>query len=457
MTAECLSKPIFFVIGATGCGKTDAAVQLAHQLQKSYNYTDVVVLNCDVAQFYEDLPIGTNMITSVERQGITHVFMGFLNFSGQLIRQPDEPFLGCDVPHISSAAAESGGGGDYTIHRFTEDATRFIESYFSTNPDGAVVVCGGTFYYAQSLLFSNAIQQGSCQDTEPEATPSDPQSVEVEDSELWTRMNAIDPAVATRYHPNDHRRLRRLLEIHRSTGEIPSKLFSGRAKLRFAPERCFVIWVSVERSVLSCSLDSRVDVMLQRGLLSEVASLQTRARGTPKNSLLESIGYKELAPVSHLGIDDAAVAEAVHVVKSNTRRYARKQVQWIENRMIPLLASCKVPLPPHHFVKVALHAKTDLSPSVGTVLRSFLSDSPPPVTDAFSFPLLAPREVTAPVTQEVCPLCDTVVYGRDQMTTHLKSKRHRGALKRRALEEEQLARFGRVLPPQKKRRTSSGP
>ena len=44
------------------------------------------------------------------------------------------------------------------------------------------------------------------------------------------RLRALDPAAAARLHPNDARRVRRYLEIHRSTGRRPSDIFAEKRR-----------------------------------------------------------------------------------------------------------------------------------------------------------------------------------------------------------------------------------
>ena len=63
--------PLISVIGATGTGKSQLAVDLA----LAYNGE---IINADAMQMYTGLPIITNKVTEEERRGVKHHLMDFL-------------------------------------------------------------------------------------------------------------------------------------------------------------------------------------------------------------------------------------------------------------------------------------------------------------------------------------------------------------------------------------------
>ena len=80
--------------------------------------------------------------------------------------------------------------------------------------------------------------------------------------------------------------------------------------------------LEMERNVLRHSIDRRVDMMMQDGLLDEVHSLM------PYRDLntLNTVGYRELFPV----LDGREkLSHAVELIKLNTWHYARKQMTWM--------------------------------------------------------------------------------------------------------------------------------
>ena len=79
-----------------------------------------------------------------------------------------------------------------------------------------------------------------------------------------------------------------------------------------------------ERNVIHHLINNRVDEMLKNGLLDEVESLHKYSHLNPLNT----VGYKEL--FNYL---DGRISkiDAVEYIKRNTRRYAKKQITWLNN------------------------------------------------------------------------------------------------------------------------------
>ncbi|EPY34744.1 tRNA dimethylallyltransferase [Strigomonas culicis] len=285
---------------------------------------------------------------------------------------------------------------------------------------------------------------------------------DVEDKDLWHHVNLVDPEIASRYHPNDTRRLRRLLDIYRSSGKRPTELYEETKRFRFDPRTCFFIWAFRSLDALYPLLDKRVDEMVSQGLVEEVKQFfHQHQNDVRKTSIFEAIGVKEFLDAWQSDETsrqrDAAVVKAIESIKAHTRHYASKQVRWLTNRLPPLLvgASYKESIFDFGSRYVKMDLDTDVSGSVERRLDGLLTfflhkNQSELLKDTVEFPLMEARKNTTPVTQEHCSLCDFVVYGRDQMSLHLNSKRHRGALKRQHLEKSHLEQFGVPVPPRKK-------
>ena len=71
------------------------------------------------------------------------------------------------------------------------------------------------------------------------------------------------------------------------------------------------------------NIDTRVDVMMQQGLLAEVKAL------LPFKNLnaLQTVGYREL--FEHIS-GDISLENAVERIKINTRQYAKRQMTWFK-------------------------------------------------------------------------------------------------------------------------------
>lgn len=446
-----IEHPVFFVVGATGTGKTKAAVLLSQKLQEKYRYSHVVILNCDATQFYDGLPICTNKATVEEMGGISHVFLSFLDVDGKVIR---DPFPGNgQLQTTMELLRDELFDKEFKVHSFERCASAFIDAYFECNQNGAVVVCGGSCYYAQSLIFQNSlVNDAPCNGIAHLCCAENPSG------ELWASLNAVDSVVASRYHPNDTRRIQRLLDIYKTTGTPPSEIFSSKEeKLRFDAARTFVVWTWIERSSLNDRLDARVDHMIENGMLDEVRALLAsgEAKGT-SSSLADAIGFKEFAqflvPNSGTVLTAANIQTAVQEIKCNTRRYARQQERWISNRLLPLLKSVMQSYL-GHVVKLSTECDAGIGSGIEMTVDHFFDVKWEGNSGACSFPLRSEVVLREPVSQEHCAICDSIVYGRNQMDTHLQSKRHRGAVRRQRLEKDHYERFGWVLPLSKRKRS----
>lgn len=448
-----VAKPIFFVIGATGSGKSKVAVRFAQELQSVYGYNHVVVVNCDVYQCFDALPVCTNKPSAEEREGVSHVFLGFLASNGTL----NSPLSnGCDEGSMAHDKATQAlkNGDPFNVRTYEQMVTAFITDYFRQHEDAAVIVCGGTCYYVQALLFSNSLVHES-ESAADQMSSSDDGG---DDDKLWDRLNAVDPDAASRYHPNDSRRVKRMLEIFKRTGQKPSKIFEeSKPTLRFNASALFVVWTGAERPTLNLSLDRRVDGMVQRGMITEVGRFWAEYEGNPpRTSLAEAIGCKEFFPYflkyQSTAIPDDEAEAAIEQVRSNTRRYARQQERWIKNRFLRLLRSTNPAVHWDHVAKLRTNPESLLSQDIKALLRTFLTPYASVAANNFTFPLRETAATPAPVGQETCSICGLLVYGRGQMEAHVRSKRHRGAVRRLALEKKQREVYGRELPPPKRKR-----
>lgn len=69
--------------------------------------------------------------------------------------------------------------------------------------------------------------------------------------------------------------------------------------------------------------------MMQQGLLAEVKGLLDRGY-SPKLVSMQGIGYKEFVPYFN---GDCTLDEAVTQLKTNTRRFAKRQLTWFRRQI----------------------------------------------------------------------------------------------------------------------------
>jgi tRNA dimethylallyltransferase len=111
----------------------------------------------------------------------------------------------------------------------------------------------------------------------------------------------------------------RALEITESTGRPYSSFLTAAERER--DFRIIKAGLTRERGELYRRIDKRVDVMLEKGLEQEAASLVS-FRGL---NALNTVGYREM-----FSWFDRLITreESVRLIKRNSRRYARKQLTW---------------------------------------------------------------------------------------------------------------------------------
>ena len=164
-------------------------------------------------------------------------------------------------------------------------------------------------------------------------------------------LTRIDPVMANKWHPLDFRRIRRSLEIFYTTGKQQSLWYKEQEtpSLQFPT---LVIWIYGSPQELDARLDARVDDMIDRGLLAELEEmrgdiLDGKVVGGSrdinyKRGILQAIGFKEFHEyfvAKETGQSDQVIQKEFHkgveMMKLATRQYARQQIQWIRNNIVP--------------------------------------------------------------------------------------------------------------------------
>lgn len=273
---------IICLAGATGTGKTEAALHLADRLGGA-------VVNFDSRQVYRGLSVVTAEPTDREKRRCPHYLYGFL--------APDRE-LGAGV-FVKKAGA----------------AIRHI-----VRQGFVPILVGGTGLYLRALLggldpmppVPAAVREAAqkCWDeTGPQAT--------------YVRLCEHDPEYAAKIHPNDKQRVVRALEVFWASGR-PFSSFHGkeRGKSLYAPLK---LGLRLDLDALTARLDRRIEAMLEAGALKEVRAVMA---AYPQGArALTGIGCAELA--AHLrGELDMDAAKALWL--KNTRAYAKRQITWFK-------------------------------------------------------------------------------------------------------------------------------
>jgi tRNA dimethylallyltransferase len=280
-----MNKPkLVAVIGPTGTGKSALALELAQMFGGE-------IISADSVQVYRGFDIGTAKLSPGERRGVPHHLIDIL--------APDEDY----------SAASFRNQADPIIHRLQEKGK-------------AVFVVGGTGLYLKVL--SRGLFHGPGGD--PHLRHSLRRKAEEEaEGYLHRELEKVDPEAASRLHPHDTFRILRALEVYHHSRK-PLSQFQKEHGFRDSPYELLKIGLSDDRQDLYRRIEARVDSMMEKGWLEEVRDLLGRGVSS-RVKPMQSLGYKRL--ISFLA-GEMDWARAVHLIKQDTRRYAKRQITWFK-------------------------------------------------------------------------------------------------------------------------------
>jgi len=274
--------PLIIIAGPTGVGKTGMAIEIAELVQGE-------IVGADSVQIYRYMNIGTAKPTSEEQTRVPHFMID--------IQNPDEEYSAAD---------------------YVRDATAIIREIHQRGKIPLLV--GGTGMYIEKVLYG--IFEGPGRDEtfrQEMQTLADQQGREA----VYHRLQQIDPATATRLHPNDLVRVIRALEVFHLTG-VPISVHQQQATTPVAHYDASFFVLTTERDALYQRINARVDQMMEEGFVEEVQSLHERGYHQDLRPL-QSLGYKE---IGEFLTGKADLESSVRLIKRNTRHYAKRQLTW---------------------------------------------------------------------------------------------------------------------------------
>ena len=272
------NKKIILIVGPTAIGKTKLSIELANALNTE-------IISCDSRQFYKELKIGSAPPNAKELAAAKHHF----------------------IHHLSVTE-------DYNAGEFEINAIAKIKELHKTKD--TIIAVGG------SGLYIDAICKGF------DKMPEIPDQIRIklnlklkEKGLMWLQneVKKVDPNFYTICDQQNPQRLLRALEIFIATSKTFSSYKSVTPKER--PFEIIKIGLTTEREILYKRINTRVDKMLENGLLEEVESLIPFQQ---KNAL-QTVGYNEIFAFYK---NECTLEKAVENIKQNTRRFAKRQLTW---------------------------------------------------------------------------------------------------------------------------------
>ena len=263
-------KDIIVIVGPTGVGKTKLSIELAKRL-------DAEIINGDSVSIYKKLDIGSAKPTIDEREGIIHHLI--------------------DIKEVWD---------DYTVFDYQKDVRELIRDISSRGK--RIIIVGGTGLYIKAALYDYKFTEGTTYNEYSELS-----NEEILDKVKEYNVDYI-PEVQNR------KRLVRLLNKLENDEEIT-----------YDKDKCLypikVIGLTTDREELYKRINTRVDNMIDNGLVEEAKSLKDYY---DKSRILNSgIGYKEF--YDYL-FNNKKIEDVIEEIKKNSRRYAKRQFTFFKHQ-----------------------------------------------------------------------------------------------------------------------------
>jgi tRNA dimethylallyltransferase len=285
-----LSQPpsITLIAGPTASGKSALALKIARE-------TDTVIINADSQQLYADLRILTARPSVEDEAQAEHRLYGVAD------------------------AADA-----WSVGRWSRAALDILDEL---RADGrSAILVGGTGLYFMSLTRGLA--------DIPPVPLATRDAVEAEyaiegETAFRARLAQADPDAARAIERGDRQRLVRAMSVFSASGR---SLSDWKADTK--PLLPYGSWtgrvVEPDRPRLYQNCDVRVDLMLEQGVLDEVAALAARGLSDSLPAM-KAVGVRELADylTGALTRDDAVAA-----LKQATRNYAKRQLTWFRQQTL---------------------------------------------------------------------------------------------------------------------------
>ncbi len=274
------NKTVVIVVGPTAAGKTSAAIELAKRFQTE-------IISGDSRQCFKELNIGVARPSEKELQTVKHHFI---------------------ASHSIHDNVNAGTFEQYALQK--------VNDLFQTHD--FIIMTGGTGLYIKAFYegmdeipdVPDEIHGTIISRYNEEGLEWLQKEVQQKDLEFYKSGEIQNP-----------QRLMRALEVAEATGKSILEFRKGRKEKR--DFNIIRIGLELPREELHRNINTRVDKMIQAGLVEEVKQLLAN-----KNlNALQTVGYSEIFAYLDGKI---SLEEAIELIKKNTRQYAKRQMTWFK-------------------------------------------------------------------------------------------------------------------------------
>lgn len=271
-------KTLIIILGPTASGKTEIAIKVAKHFKSE-------IISADSRQFYKEISIGTAAPDESQLKSIKHHFIGELSIKDE-----------------------------YNVSRFEHDVLELLREKFRILD--TMVMVGG------SGLYIDAVCNGIDELPDPDINLRSELELLYRNKGLHAlceKLERLDPAYFQQVDKNNSKRLIRAIEVCIQTGKTYSGLRKNKATKR--DFSIIKIGLDIPRDELNKRINLRADEMINKGWLEEAKTVYPFRN----NNALNTLGYKELFKYFD---GDWDLETAIEKIKTNTRRYAKRQMTW---------------------------------------------------------------------------------------------------------------------------------
>ncbi|MFN2342647.1 MAG: tRNA (adenosine(37)-N6)-dimethylallyltransferase MiaA [Desulfonatronovibrio sp.] len=284
MSVEVHLPKIVCILGPTGSGKNDLALELSDKVE-------LEIINFDSRQVYADLPLITAQPSDEEKNICPHHLYGFLKLEDKI----------------------SAG-------RFVDMAEKTISEVLKRGSVPFLV--GGTGLYIRSLIYGLV------------NIPDIPESIYQELEEqcqitgigrLRQELEKVDPEYSSSISTMDRQKIIRALSVYRTTGISFSDWHKKQNRIPFFNALKIGIWKDLKD--LTFDLDKRIGKMIEMGAVPEVEKAWVKSGKDDTCPAFSGIGCREIISMLEGEID---LREARTIWLKKTRAYAKRQLTWFK-------------------------------------------------------------------------------------------------------------------------------
>lgn len=273
-----MKNTVVVLAGPTASGKTALAIRLAQELGTE-------IISADSRQCYRELSIGTAKPATEELSAVPHYFINSHSIEEEV-----------------NAAA------------YGQLGLQYLQEIFARR--SVAIVAGGTGLYIRALL------EGM------DAMPDIPAAIRTAVREQYAEKGLTwlqetlrhrDPVFYATAEIMNPQRLMRALEVLEATGQSINTF-----KTSTPQQRDFNIirtGIHLPKELLHERIHQRVDLMMEAGLEEEVRSVAVFRH----HNALQTVGYAEMFDYFD---GKTSLPEAVELIKTHTRQYAKRQMTW---------------------------------------------------------------------------------------------------------------------------------